>query len=248
MKWTEDKVEILKDLVKEGTLYRDIGEKLGCSTKAVREKTRKLGIKSRFRELHSETINCLHCHIEIKAPIFEKRKFCSRSCSVAHNNTKRQYTEEQKRIKRTQLNEIRKVNEKQTFSINRNFRKCKKCDGEFYCKTVKLYCDKCRTSYYSIYRPSCEFDFILDDYKDKIPNYNLIKEYGLYSPSNKGNNLNGISKDHMVSVKYGFENNISPEIIKHPANCMLLKHSDNNIKKTSNSITIEELIKRIEEF
>jgi len=54
-----------------------------------------------------------------------------------------------------------------------------------------------------------------------------------------------VSKDHIYSVKDGFINNISPDIIKHPANCQLLKHTDNNIKKTKSEITIEELLMKI---
>ena len=49
-------------------------------------------------------------------------------------------------------------------------------------------------------------------------------------------------------VKYGFENNISPEIISHPANCRLLKHRDNNKKNIKCDITIEELLNKIKNW
>ena len=52
----------------------------------------------------------------------------------------------------------------------------------------------------------------------------------------------------MLSVKCGFDNNISPEILKHPANCKLMLHRDNNKKKTNNSITYEELLNRIKNW
>ncbi len=52
----------------------------------------------------------------------------------------------------------------------------------------------------------------------------------------------------MYSVKDGFINGISPEIIKHPANCKLMKHIDNNKKKTNSSITLEELMERIKNW
>ena len=248
MKWTEEKINILKELNEQNLVYREIAEILGCTTKAVREKAKRLGIKSRYKELHSEIKTCKECGVEFKCALFEKRVFCSRSCSAKFNNGVRIYSEEAIELKRAQFNNIRRVLPKPTFSLNRNFRICKKCSNEFYNSKPKTVCEECRYQYYSIYRPSCEFDFELEQYKNKIENYNLIEEHGLYSPSNKGNNLKGVSRDHMISVKWGFENKISPEIIKHPANCRLLPHKENNIKKTNNSISYEELLKRIENW
>lgn len=58
-------------------------------------------------------------------------------------------------------------------------------------------------------------------------------------------NLNGISRDHMLSKNYGFKNNIDPYIISHPANCKLITHTENNKKHTQNTITLEELKNKI---
>ena len=71
--------------------------------------------------------------------------------------------------------------------------------------------------------------FNIFNFKDSF-DLELVNKIGWYSPSNKGNNLDGVSKDHMYSVKDGFINNISPNIIRHPVNCVLMKHSDNNKK------------------
>ena len=54
-------------------------------------------------------------------------------------------------------------------------------------------------------------------------------------------------------LKNGIDDNlsydeISKEILKHPANCKLMLHSDNNKKKTNNSITYEELLNRIKNW
>ena len=76
----------------------------------------------------------------------------------------------------------------------------------------------------------------------------LVEKYGWYSPSNKGNNLNGVSKDHMYSVREGFINNIDCEIIKHPANCKLMIHNENNLKNSTCSITLDELLNRIKNW
>jgi hypothetical protein len=52
----------------------------------------------------------------------------------------------------------------------------------------------------------------------------------------------------MYSVRDGFINNIDPEIIKHPANCQLMLHNENNSKNYNSSITIDDLIERIKNW
>ena len=91
------------------------------------------------------------------------------------------------------------------------------------------------------------FRFSLKDYPDEF-DFELIEKYGFYSPANKNNNLNGVSRDHMYSVYEGYKNNISPKIISHPANCKLLKHTDNISKNKKCSITLDELLERIKEW
>ena len=94
------------------------------------------------------------------------------------------------------------------------------------------------------YRRRCSFMFNPYDYIEEF-NFSLIEEFGWYKPKNKENNLNGISRDHMVSVKYGFENNIPSQIIAHPANCKLVLQNKNSSKCDSCSIGILELAKKI---
>ncbi len=50
----------------------------------------------------------------------------------------------------------------------------------------------------------------------------------------------------MLSKDFGFENLIDPYIISHPANCNLLQQNDNSSKGSKNSLTLDELLKRIE--
>jgi hypothetical protein len=99
---------------------------------------------------------------------------------------------------------------------------------------LKIICNDCKLTYY-------------EDFKDEF-DLSLVEQYGWYSPTNKRNNLKGVSKDHMYSVMDGFRNKINPKIISHPANCNLLLFSDNSIKKDNSSITMEELLKRIENW
>ena len=94
------------------------------------------------------------------------------------------------------------------------------------------------------YRNCCAFKFGIKSFPDEF-DFELIKEHGWYSPSNKGNNLGGVSRDHMYSVKDGFENNVPPELLAHPANCRLVIHNENVSKNRNSCITLDELKERI---
>jgi len=134
--------------------------------------------------------------------------------------------------------------------------KCKNCGVEILVKTRRVHCsDECRKEYrrkdmddYLKYKRDVQFSFALNDYPDKF-DFDLIKEYGWYSPSNSNKpNINGVSRDHMLSVREGFEKGVNPKLLSHPANCELMVHGDNISKNKKSSITEDELIKRIEEW
>ena len=97
------------------------------------------------------------------------------------------------------------------------------------------------------YRADCTFKFNLSDFPDEF-DFSLIEAYGWYKPKNRGNNLNGVSRDHAISVRYGFDNGIPAYHLSHPANCILMKHGDNVAKYTRNSFTYEELLQRIDRW
>lgn len=97
------------------------------------------------------------------------------------------------------------------------------------------------------YKTCCLFNFSLNAFPDEF-DFSLIEKYGWYKAKNHGDNLNGISRDHMISRNYGFEHLVDPYIISHPANCVLLQHNDNVSKYTKCSLTIEELIQRIKDW
>jgi hypothetical protein len=94
------------------------------------------------------------------------------------------------------------------------------------------------------YRQLCAFSFGLKQYKEEF-DFLLIEKYGWYKAKNRGNNPLGVSRDHMFSVKDGFKQNVSPELIKHPANCVLIQNKDNQSKGPKSSITLNELKDRI---
>jgi len=97
------------------------------------------------------------------------------------------------------------------------------------------------------YRADCQFKFSLWDYPDKF-DFSLLETYGWYSAKNRGNNTNGVSRDHAVSIRYGFDNNIHPSIMSHPANCCLMQQRKNAAKSLQCSMTLGELFARIEIF
>jgi len=151
-------------------------------------------------------------------------------------NKKRNHSEETKKL----------ISEKakQRSGVINIEKSCKNCGGTGGVTIHGSVCEYCKIKYYKYFRPLCEFDFNFDDYKEFF-NMELVKEYGWYSPKNKKNNLNGVSRDHLYSVSDGFKNKIDPEIIKHPANCNLVLHKHNQNKKNKSTITIEDLVERI---
>ena len=201
--------------------------------------------------------------------IFEKRysKFCSRSCSATFGNRKRE-----ENGWKPSLEQKKKTSESLTGKIYNPpvlvKVKCKECQNEFdyikhYTNREKSFCSKsCSTKFsnkkrsasnrnnksaLTNYRLDCAFKFSLKDYPEEF-DFSLIEHHGWYKAKNKGDNLQGISRDHMVSIRYGFDNNLPSKHLSHPANCKLVRHGENVSKGTKNSITYEELLKRIEEW
>jgi hypothetical protein len=123
-------------------------------------------------------------------------------------------------------------------------------------KSIRKFCsDDCRKRYRfdkfsknrtekEIYSRLCQFRFTLSEFPDEF-DFELVKRQGWYKAKNQGDNLHGVSRDHIVSVKYGFEHNIDPYIISHPANCQLLIHTVNESKSSKCDITIKELEDKI---
>lgn len=95
------------------------------------------------------------------------------------------------------------------------------------------------------YNLECSFKFS-DSLLPYLPGYENIAKYGWY---NSRSNLKGAAKDHMVSKNYGWTHNrIDPYLISHPANCMIMPQLENDQKTFKCSITLNELIERVEWF
>lgn len=190
---------------------------------------------------------CLFCE---KAIPFDKSKdniFCDSSCSASYNNSCRSVSWGDKISDGLKLYHY---NKEKTFL---NLKLCLNCLSPF--KRNKVFCsNSCKSNYYrgkmsdyAVYKSLCQFKFNLSDFPDEF-DFSLVRENGWYSPKNKRDNLKGVSRDHMFSIREGFNLNVLPKIIAHPANCKLLIHSDNISKNKKCSLTLEELLDRIEMF
>jgi hypothetical protein len=104
---------------------------------------------------------------------------------------------------------------------------------------------QCNMSELNKYKRECQFNFALNAYPDEF-DFDMIRDYGWYKAKNRGNNLNGVSRDHMIPIMYGWIHKISSDIISHPANCKLMRHNDNVSKGITPSITLEGLLTRID--
>lgn len=190
-------------------------------------------------------------------PYIKKRnKYCNNSCKAKFTNNNKDYSLFAYKIKEGVHKYLIDNNIKEKGKIGKCEVICKRCENIFIANRydVKFCSSDCRTSYrrkdmdaFKIYKSDTNFKFNLADYPDEF-DFSLIEKYGWYSPTNKKNNLSGVSRDHMLSVREGFDQGIDPKLLAHPANCELMIHNDNVSKHKSSSITLDELLQRIEIF
>lgn len=273
-RWTKKEFLIAIKLLNEGKSCEDISIVIGRTKKAIWIKLNKEGYS--YAEEKMEIIKCANCNKKITALKVENRKFCSKTCSASYNNKNRNldYSKTKKafckncnkplivnqraslknvyckecrqnaiKIKNYEKRNLKYVKNKGIVTIKRLCSVCKKNQIE----GLKRVCKKCKTKYYKYYRVECNFDFVLSDYKNEF-NFGLIKKHGWYKAKNRGDNMGGVSRDHIFSVKEGFLIGLNPILLKHPANCNLMTHNDNSKKNTNSELTLKELIKKIEKF
>lgn len=222
--------------------------------------------KKRTEEIYNLSPKCCkYCSNKIR---YDDRfkVFCNRSCSGRYNNANRTFNPlNDSRTKETcckicskkiEVN-IRATNEKVICKECKDFirlskvkykvgvNKCKFCSRDV--TQPKRICISCRDCFQNVYSFRCRFKFSLNNFPEEF-DFNLIKEYGWYKAKNKGNNLDGVSRDHKFSVISGFKNNIDPILIAHPANCELLLQRNNSKKRHNSSITLKELMEDVLNF
>lgn len=180
---------------------------------------------------------CAHCQ---KPLPFNKRKnkFCSHSCSATTNNFLPR--------KRGPIPKVKLASTPVKFLLckHTNLWYCNKGFGGIiqkcspYIKTLKEKYYAAARFKFNVFHYPTEFD---------LP---LLQTYNWYScPGKKRKhdikNVDGVSRDHLISVSYGFANNIDPKIISHPANCALILHKENKKKHSKCAISLPELLLRI---
>ena len=225
------------------------------------------------RKLREESYynNPKHCKQCGKIISFENKRsfFCDHSCSASYTNKGnkgRTYILSDEGRKNLIESAYKNLNNfdiirKDNYLKEKEYyyeepKKCLNCEKilEFN-KRNHVFCDiKCKKDYYwknledfNLYKSLTKFKFSLNDFNDYY-DFGLIENYGWYKAKNNGDNVDGVSRDHMISVKEGFRKLINPLIISHPANCELIINKKNQSKSDSCSLTIEELLNRIEKF
>lgn len=213
---------------------------LSCSTA---NKNRKYS-QAREAQYLANPSYCVTCNTAIP---YKKRKnkFCSRSCAGLYNNAQKDWsniTTGPTPIDPPPYSSIRFIkcnhtglwysNRTPTGSIRRSSPYVKSKKQQYYWQARFRF---------NVYHYPEEFDL------------DLIDQHGWYScPGKKRKrspkNINGVSRDHIISVSYGFENNIDPLMIAHPANCRILLHSANKSKSGKSDMNVSELLRRIEHW
>jgi hypothetical protein len=217
----------------------------------------------KYGEKVDHTVECAKCSTMFTVVEREKnfpsktKYFCSRGCA----NSRIVTTSQKKKVSES-------ITGKEYFEPRISSAECAECNVTFKFKQkskekVRKFCSASCSAKFTFklrnenarkkrpallnYRIDCAFKFNLADYPDEF-DFSLIESFGWYKPKNKGNNLAGVSRDHAVSVRYGFDHDLPPEHLAHPANCVLMQHGKNVSKGTNNAISYEELLKRIDEW
>lgn len=96
------------------------------------------------------------------------------------------------------------------------------------------------------YKMECDFhmNFELHSLLANFTDVNIKKWYNQKS----GYKNEYSTRDHMISKEHGYWFNIDTYLMSHPANCLLMKQKDNSSKNDRCSITLNELIERVEFF
>ena len=168
-------------------------------------------------------------------------KFCSSSCSAKTTNklTKKRGPTPVEKFPYCKIKFIFCEHTKQWYSNKNPNGTTRKTSP--YTKTLK-------EKYYR----DARFKFNVYQYPTEF-NLDLIDTHGWYTcpgkkRKNKIKNILGVSRDHIMSVSYGFKHNIDPAIISHPTNCRIILHTENKKKHNKCDITLDQLLQKIDNW
>jgi len=244
------------------------GEKIYCSLKCRNiyvnkylrdyDKNRESLEKIRIELLFDYLKNPKHCKFCGEKIPYEKKRnnYCNQSCSAKFNNKFK--IGKKTNLSKEGLENILLSTRKRfgTDEYYSNPKKCLNCDDILsFQKRHQLYCNwNCKKEYYSknknnyeLYHSLTNFKFELKKFKNEF-DFSLMEKYGWYKAKNNGDNINGVSRDHKISIKDGFRRLINPLLLAHPSNCELILNKHNQSKCDKCSITIDDLLRKIKEF
>lgn len=231
LNWTDFEIKKAIELYNNGLNFKEISDYLNKTQSAVTKKLHRMGLKSNYKpEISFKHIN------KPKGFFYKKNDWLQiqkdYDSGLSHEEIRNKYKLSSNAIIWAKNNN-KFISRTQSDSLKLAWKKNK------FPKSNKKGIDR--------YRQLCEFKFSLNDYPDKF-DFELIEKYGWYSASNRSNNINGVSRDHIYSIKNGFINNVDPKIMSHPANCRLILHRDNQKKKNKSNISLNELKEKIKHW
>ena len=191
---------------------------------------------------------CSECQFNIP---YEHRYniFCSHTCSATASNRERLNTG-------WSLSESSRASIREKLSIFAGpytkvyFKPCKFCSKTFTTTARSRVCKECQHLKWNNNKDQYSFRFNVFDYPDLF-DLTQLKSIGWVAFGGKrgGNkNIQGLSRDHRVSVNDAKKFNYDSYYISHPLNCEIMPHTTNNKKKTKSSITYTELVKLVDEY
>ncbi len=201
---------------------------------------------------------------------FERKgnlEFCNHSCSAKFSNklrkgTKHNLSEEGRKVLIDSANKNFKGERRDRINIEKEkynagkLNTCINCNSTLVFKhRNRIFCNiNCKKDYYSknktefgLYYFLSKFKFNLRSFSEEF-NFSLIEKFGWYKAKNNGDNVEGVSRDHMFSVKEGFRKLINPLLLAHPANCELIVNKQNQSKSDGCSLELEKLLEKIKIF
>lgn len=195
----------------------------------------------------SRALYCKKCGKKYKLNLTEYkylkgdyRKNCSRKCSNSKLHSNKTKQKISNKLKRRTITTCKFCNHKFESIVGRNRQFCSnKCRGKYRTQEkIKLLDD------FKKYRELSKFKFNVYSFPEQF-NIALIKEHGWYHPVK---NNNGISRDHIIPIYYGYKNNIDHKIISHPVNCQLLRMKHNLSKGTKLLCSVSDIKKEIKKW
>jgi len=87
MRWSQLEVENIIELIKCGKSYKEISSIVNRTESSIRNKANEIQIiTSQYYQVKIVNKSCLECSSTFDSLEYENRKFCSKSCSIKHNN------------------------------------------------------------------------------------------------------------------------------------------------------------------